>query len=135
MILFTGLPSYFFHPRRLPIERQNRAIALSYYGSGPLAFLPLTVVLAAIPIALFYDHPLDFITWVFAACLLLANLFACWYTWSCIGRRVLQRPIRRLTMTWVLPILWCALGVAVAVVPPLLIVLVEVIFFSLFDAI
>lgn len=33
----TGVPSYFFHPRGLRVESQNRAIALSYYACGPLA--------------------------------------------------------------------------------------------------
>ncbi len=34
----TGLPSYFLHPSHIPIERQNRAIALSYYGGGVFAW-------------------------------------------------------------------------------------------------
>lgn len=38
-----GLCSYSFHPRRLPIEQQNRAIALSYYAWAPLALMPLTL--------------------------------------------------------------------------------------------
>ena len=37
----TGVPGYFFHPDHLPVELQNRAIALSCYTCGPLA---LTVV-------------------------------------------------------------------------------------------
>ncbi len=36
----TGVPSYFFHPRSLPIEQQNRAVALSYYCCAPLAWTP-----------------------------------------------------------------------------------------------
>jgi hypothetical protein len=39
----TALPSYFCHPRQLPIEKQNRAIALSYYTAAPLAFMPMTM--------------------------------------------------------------------------------------------
>ncbi|MGD8452486.1 MAG: hypothetical protein PVJ57_11755 [Phycisphaerae bacterium] len=38
-----GLCSYAFHPRRLSIEQQNRAIALSYYAWAPLALMPLTL--------------------------------------------------------------------------------------------
>lgn len=33
----TGTPSYFFHPRSLPVIQQNRAVALSYYPGGLLA--------------------------------------------------------------------------------------------------
>src|SRR5205823_2812668 len=36
-ILLTGVGSYFFHPRRLAVLRQNRAVALSYYACAPLA--------------------------------------------------------------------------------------------------
>lgn len=46
LVLLVGLPglaSYFFHPRRLSVEQQNRAIALSYYGWGVLAWLPLAL--------------------------------------------------------------------------------------------
>ena len=35
-----GLASYFFQSRRLSIDAQNRAIALSYYAWAPLATLP-----------------------------------------------------------------------------------------------
>ncbi|HEX2971134.1 MAG TPA: hypothetical protein VHP11_02305 [Tepidisphaeraceae bacterium] len=41
----TGLPSYFCHPRRLPVEQQNRAVALSYYAAAPLVATPLVVLL------------------------------------------------------------------------------------------
>lgn len=45
-ILVTGVASYWFHPKALPIVRQNRAVALSYYACGPLA-------LASVPVLLF----------------------------------------------------------------------------------
>lgn len=41
----SGIGSYFFHPRRIPISQQNRAVALSYYGCAPLAWLPLVSLL------------------------------------------------------------------------------------------
>lgn len=44
LIAITGLPSYFFHPRYLSVERQNRAVAMSYYGCAALAFLPMGVI-------------------------------------------------------------------------------------------
>ena len=37
LILVTGVPSYFFHPRSIPVVRQNRAVALSYYACAALA--------------------------------------------------------------------------------------------------
>ena len=44
LLLASGVPSYFFHPRRLDPPDQERAIALSYYGSGPLAVAGLAMV-------------------------------------------------------------------------------------------
>lgn len=39
----TGVHTYWFHPRSLPIERQNRAVALSYYACAPLLMLPVAL--------------------------------------------------------------------------------------------
>ena len=50
-LLASGVPSYFFHPRRLPRELQDRAVALSYYASGPLALLPVAAVLVGVGVA------------------------------------------------------------------------------------
>lgn len=48
--LLTGLNSYFFHPAHLSIEQQNRAVAMSYYASGPVVWIvgPSLLLLAAI---------------------------------------------------------------------------------------
>jgi hypothetical protein len=46
LLAATGVPSYFCHPHRLPIERQNRGIALSYYAAAPLGLSPLAILLA-----------------------------------------------------------------------------------------
>jgi hypothetical protein len=35
----AGAPSYWFHPRRLPVIKQNRAVALSHYACAPLILL------------------------------------------------------------------------------------------------
>jgi hypothetical protein len=41
LFFVTGIGSYWFHPKSLSIVRQNRAVALSYYACGPLAYLPV----------------------------------------------------------------------------------------------
>jgi hypothetical protein len=41
LVFLTGSGSYFFAPKSLDVVRQNRAIALSYYASAPLALLPV----------------------------------------------------------------------------------------------
>ena len=44
--LALGVPSYFCHPRRLPVEPQERAVALSYYAGAPLAWMTLAFLIA-----------------------------------------------------------------------------------------
>jgi hypothetical protein len=50
--LVTGVASYWFHPRRLPVVRQNRAVAVSYYGCAPLAWLPVGLLLVGAAVVL-----------------------------------------------------------------------------------
>ena len=47
MLLAAGAASYGFHPRALPVERQNAAVALSHYAAAPFLFLPLPFACAA----------------------------------------------------------------------------------------
>jgi hypothetical protein len=44
LTLLPGLASYFYQPRWLSVEQQNRAIALSYYSWAPLAVAPAALV-------------------------------------------------------------------------------------------
>jgi hypothetical protein len=70
-ILFaSGMPSYFCHPKTLSIERQNRAIALSYFACAPLGVMPL--VIAPILIAQLMAH----FTAIALALRIAAGLFA-----------------------------------------------------------
>lgn len=44
----TGTASYFCHPRRLDVARQNNAVAISYYACAALAFVaPASLLLGA----------------------------------------------------------------------------------------
>jgi hypothetical protein len=45
LLLVSGAASYWFHPRDLPVARQNWAVALSYYACAPLALLPVPVAM------------------------------------------------------------------------------------------
>ena len=45
LVIVTGIGSYFHHSKWLPIVRQNRAIALSYYACACLAWLPIVLLL------------------------------------------------------------------------------------------
>lgn len=46
-LLLTGVASYWFHPRSLPVVAQNRAVALSHYACAPLVFLWLPAVVTS----------------------------------------------------------------------------------------
>ena len=49
LFLATGIASYWFHPRAIPVARQNCSIALSYYACAPLAWLwlPAAILIPA----------------------------------------------------------------------------------------
>ena len=51
LLTATGVAGYFFHPRGLAVELQDRALALSYYAAAPLSLLPAAAALglAVIP--------------------------------------------------------------------------------------
>jgi hypothetical protein len=70
----TGVPSYFFHPRRLPVEQQNRAVALSYYAGAPLAWIPVLFILDWILLPILPNMAFGVVTTV----LLILPLLAWW---------------------------------------------------------
>jgi hypothetical protein len=47
LFAIAGVASYLFHPASLPVDQQNRAIALSYYMCAPMIFSAPTLGLAA----------------------------------------------------------------------------------------
>ena len=108
----TGVPSYFFHPRHLPVSRQNRLVAMSYYTCAPLALAPLTVVVGVVGMLL-QQRVTGGASIVLAMSLGLALLqMAVW--WLCLLS--LARPSvfgsqgRRLLVALVVPFLWFGLA-------------------------
>jgi hypothetical protein len=57
LVLVPGLTSYFFQARRLSVEQQNRAIALSYYVSAPLSLVPLLLPFYGLALLALSDAP------------------------------------------------------------------------------
>lgn len=43
--LLTGVQTYFFHPRWMPVPAQNRTLALSYYLCGIFAWTPIPILI------------------------------------------------------------------------------------------
>jgi hypothetical protein len=103
---YTGIPGYFFHPRHLPVPRQNRAVALNYYACAPLALMPLLLPLAAA--AAWYFHTTDEHATALLAvkALMLFICGYCWKRWSVFARHTLSSAARRVVVTWLVPLLW-----------------------------
>jgi len=116
----TGLPSYFCYRRQAPIEKQNRAIALSYYASAPLALMPpvvATLTLAAVLIGRLLNVP-GYLA-VLAGMLALLVLGGWWFcTCSIIARLTARDPIR---LGGLLLLFWLLLAVLFLVITPVLI--------------
>jgi len=47
-LTMAGVQTYWFHPGSIPVVRQNRAVAISYYATAPLALLPIALALLAL---------------------------------------------------------------------------------------
>jgi hypothetical protein len=51
--IITAAPSYWFHPRQVPLVRQNRAVAVSAYLCAPLVLLEILLLVGGVSLALF----------------------------------------------------------------------------------
>ena len=103
----TGVPSYFFHPKALPVEMQNRAVALSYYTCGGLAFMVLPALLGVDALREASLDPERCIGALVLAGLLLAG----WWADLIRTARRLMRPLalRPWLVAICVPLLWTLL--------------------------
>jgi hypothetical protein len=112
----AGVASYWFHPRRLDVQRQNRAVALSYYACAPLVLTPVTVLLIVFA-AVLEMVSIASQAWVpiAHAVALFAASFQFWLWWGVsivMLRRVTGAGVMRLArMTLALPVAWALLAV------------------------
>ena len=114
----TGLPGYFFHPRHLSTQQQDRCIALSYYGSAALAWTPLTIATAVV-----VGIPLSqgFFAAVVLIPIALAVLQAVFWLMDVIliAKRGARRgPGALVVMGFTLPVLWLLLAIVTIVGVP-----------------
>jgi hypothetical protein len=115
----TGVPSYFFHPNGVPVYWQNRAIAMSYYASGPLAltFVPVLAVVGA-----YGFWAIDYLASLFVLAGLLfpvVQAVAWWLDLIHISRRVVsQRPRWPIVVGVCVPVLWLILAGLIFVTLP-----------------
>ena len=128
----TGLPTYFFHPKHIPVEQQNRAVALSYYCAAPLAWAPvayllLSLVYFGLEWELFDTDHLAHIAAVIG-CLLLAAYFCgrIVIEWllelACLYKRTVRSDSTRYGMFLVfVPLLWLTCGFLILIFVPLVV--------------
>ena len=125
----TGIPSYFFHPKSLPVEMQNRAVALSYYTCGSLAFMVLP---ALVGVEVFREASVD-PEWCIGTLGLVGLLLAGWWADLIRTARRLMRPLafRAWLVALCVPILWVLLAGLTVVLFPVVVFYVLGIFVSL----
>ncbi len=124
----TGVPSYFLHPRQVAPQRQNNAVAMSYYACGPLAFTAVLALVVAVPVDLLF--PTDSLAGSLsgasgvAACVLV---FAWWLTLVRLARRTMpQLKTQPVIVAVAVPVLWVALAGVILIVLPALVLYVLV---------
>lgn len=134
----TGVASYLCHPRRISIERQNRAIALSYYACAPLAWVPVALGSFACATLLGQDGaPKSLLPWV-ALCVVVGMLssFAAilgwwWATFVLTNRTTNRSGIGAALFGAVVPILWAVIAAIVLGGLPLAYAFVAMVILSL----
>lgn len=135
LLAATGIPSYFFHPRCLPLGRQNRGIALSYYACAPLAALPLSVIVSAMLFGLAWVFRIDpggrrdwaellseTLSLVALIGVPLAVMLLWWLSVLNLGKAALQSAPRVAQMALLIPMIWVLLALFMAVVVPISVV-------------
>ncbi len=99
----TGVPSYFFHPRSIPVEQQNRAIALSYYTCAPLSW-----TWVALPVAILVAWRLPIV--VGLVLMLFQPLLWWWYLVRLARRTLREAPGRVVLVAVAVPMAWLAIA-------------------------
>jgi len=118
LIAATGMPGYFCHPHSLGIGQQNRAIALSYFASAPIALMPLIFALAVAAEFLLRLKDIAMTLRALAAAVAVFMLGAWYIRTAGLVLAVSQRRHRNLTVL-LLTVCWLFLLVLFLMVVPL----------------
>jgi hypothetical protein len=136
LLCITGLPSLFSHPRTLPVLRQNRAVALSFYCAGPLAWMILPTVVLCISFVML-DGPNSLFgeaeTLLVIGYALLGLLFAAHFgsSFVLLKHATLCSVARRWTMDICLVSAWIGLFWIIAIGIPMIAIYITVVVLSL----
>ena len=120
MLAITGVPSYFFDSRQLPIRQRNSAIAMSYYCAGSLAWFSVPVILFLTGLKLTdtaYEMAGLFMA-ILGAVLPIAQLIIWKFDLIHTASRVFQnRRKRRIAVIFLMPLAWLASMMIVITIP------------------
>ena len=130
VFLATGAPSYLFHPRYVPMSRQNRGVALSYYTCAPLALMALSAPLLGA--SLLIDMcPVGNRVWRQVLCDLLNLLvivglplgaaLVWWISLLHLAAACTQRTTRVVAVAVMAPLMWLGAAILAAAAVPLLV--------------
>lgn len=140
--LWTGVHTYWFHPRHLSIEQQNRAVALSYYACGPLAFFPVFFWVAYGVICVLEEfsglvhseaiHAFLLVLGLLVATPTAAIPVAFWLVcWSMVGRAAKRGRVGQAMLVVGLPLAWAALAGLILMVIPVSLAYVVLVLYTL----
>lgn len=139
LLLISGVGSYFFHPKSVPILRQNRGVTLSYYTCAPLAWLSIPAAFSGV--AMVIDST-DWGQWnpgqkfvVAASCCAFGSFAAilviCWSRVTVLVRRITHCGFAgEMGVAITLPLAWI-LCTALSMCIPLSILFVSLVIVSL----
>ncbi len=122
LIAATGIPSYFFHPKALDTELQNRAIGLSYYSSAVLAWTPFVamLVLGSLLEDLLGEYARLAVT-ISGIAVVVGMIAAWWFDLMHIARRTMPHLRRRIKLIGIgVPFLWSVVALVMLGVLPVL---------------
>jgi hypothetical protein len=115
LIMLSGVASYFFHPRSMPPKLQNRGVAMSYYASASIAFLPISLIFVGVAILMantpFGRSNTAFLLTTTVGMLAVAAPFILLFLWWVNTLRLYRRAtqagtLRIVAMAVALPVLW-----------------------------
>ena len=130
LIVLTGLPSYFFHPKYLAVEHQNRAICLSYYCCAPLAW----ELALLIPAWLLHRLAGPLTVWRFLVIASVGLFVLWWRALVLLARQISQGNRTRVLWTAIMvPLLWLLVGGLAYPVTAWVLRFLGIVYFSLQD--
>lgn len=135
---WTGLHMYWFHPKALPVEQQNRAIALSHYACSPLLVFAIAVVgftTANVVGIISDDRDIELLRWMAVGQLILSFIFGLVaivsYLFVCarMAKHTCSRGGMTRLLLWLsLPVYWLLWAVVVLGLLPAALIYCYVIF-------